>query len=126
MTRVGRPQMPMCERAGGRSRSCGAGHRSPVIGGAPQLSRRVSATHRKAEEICGPVLRRLVLDKDVQVAHTRGDPGDLVQGLLDDLAFGIPLDGHNSMVAGDGEHRVPCDPTLLRGCICWCDHGPHA
>jgi hypothetical protein len=97
--------------------------RSPVIGCAPQLSRLVSATHHKAEEIGGPVLRRLVLDEDDQAAHPRGDPGDLVQGLLDDLAFGMPLDGHNSMVAGDGEHRAPRDPTLLLGCICWCDHG---
>jgi hypothetical protein len=39
--------------------------------------------------------------------------GDLVQGLLDDLAeaFGIHLDRHNSLVAGDGEHRAQRGPT---------------
>lgn len=96
----------------------------PVIGGAPTVAVGERDAVIEPEEIGGLVLRRLVSTRTTRLRTRAAIPGgDLVRGLLDDLAFGIHLDRHNSIVAGDGEHRAQRGPTRLRGCICWRDHG---
>jgi len=64
------------------------------------------------EEIGGLVLRRLVPPRTTRL-RTRAaiTSVDLVHRLLDDHASGIPVDGHNSIVAADGEHQAQGGPT---------------